>query len=97
MSKNFPMELLHTIIREALDDCLARGMVLPYIICIASSNGSVVCVRSNGESTDSALLAQHYEDSPVGGSLGLLVTDQNGEVAAARITATKQTNRLMWQ
>ena len=34
--------------RAALETCVERGMKLPFVLCSASPNGSVICMRVHG-------------------------------------------------
>jgi len=44
---------------DILERCLEMGMQMPFIMCSASPNGSVLCVRFAGEVPNK--LAEHYE------------------------------------
>jgi hypothetical protein len=67
--------------QEALDGCLKRGMQLPFIVCAVSLNGSVICMRANGMSADTDLLAEHYEGLGFLLPVNIMVIDKTGEAA----------------
>jgi hypothetical protein len=62
---------------EMLEACRERGMQPPFVVCAASRNGSVLCIRcSDGAEPD--VLAEHFE--PAGFTLPItcMVLDQAG-------------------
>ena len=72
--------------REALETCVERGMKLPFILCSASPNGSVICMRVRGGGIEPEQLCEHFEPEGFRMPVTLMVLDQNGE--AVRITIT---------
>jgi hypothetical protein len=70
---------LHT----ALIAGIQRGLKLPFIVCAVSPNGSVYCIRCNGEA-EPEMLAQHVEPEGFRAPVTFMVTDQTG--AAVRIS-----------
>jgi hypothetical protein len=72
---------------EAINRCIENGMKLPFIVCAASPNGSVLAVRFNdGRGPD--MLAEHFENHTFTTPLNIMVLDQNGE--AARVVIDKE-------
>jgi hypothetical protein len=72
--------------RAALETCVERGMKLPFILCSASPNGSVICMRVHGGGVEPEHLCEHFEPEGFRMPATLMVLDQNGE--AARVTIT---------
>jgi hypothetical protein len=73
-------------LREVLIACIQRGMQLPLIICAVSPNGSVYCIRCNGES-EPDMLAHHVEPEGFRLPVTFMVADQTG--ASVRISVEK--------
>ena len=76
---------------EILRICRERGMKLPFIICAASSNGTVFCMRFNGPGGEPDVLAQHDEPGGFKSPINWMVLDQNGE--AVRVTIDEERAR----
>ena len=66
-----------------LSECTNRGMQLPFVVCSASPNGSVIAVRyvEDGEPT---VLAEHFERDGFVFPVTTMIIDQAG--AAVRVT-----------
>jgi hypothetical protein len=62
--------------------CPGGEMKLPFILCAASPNDSVLCLRTDG--VDPEILAEHYEGGGFRAPITIMVLDQTGE--AVRIT-----------
>jgi hypothetical protein len=77
---------LKNYLSDAFDACLERGMQLPFIVCAASPNGSVLCMRVNGNGIDGYILAQHFEPPGFRIPITCMVLDQSGEAARLNIT-----------
>ena len=73
-------------LREVLIACIRRGMQLPFIVCAVSPNGSVYCIRCNGEA-EPDMLAYHVEPEGFRLPVTFMVADQTG--AAVRISVEK--------
>jgi hypothetical protein len=74
---------LANVIGEVLGECTARGMELPFIVCSASPNGSVLAVRCNSDD-EPDVLAEHYESAGFAMPMTIMVLDQQN--VAVRIT-----------
>jgi hypothetical protein len=72
---------------EALDACVDRGMQLPFIVCVASPNGSVLCMRFN-DGAEPDKLAEHYEPEGFSMPISLMVIDQTSK--AVRIVIEEE-------
>jgi len=71
---------------DILSACEDRGMQRPFIVCAASPNGSVLCVRANPDGEEPDVLAEHYDAHMFRLPITVMVLDQTGE--AVRITIT---------
>jgi hypothetical protein len=80
---------LSELIRDALRACVDRGMQPPFILCAASPNGSVLCMRMDGVSSPE-VLAEHYESAGFRVPITLMVLDQTGEAAIITIDAERR-------
>lgn len=69
-----------TVIRTCRDD----GMVMPFIVCAVSPNGSVVVNRVG--SGDVKPLAEHHEARGFSVPMTIVVIDQENKTAKATIT-----------
>jgi hypothetical protein len=67
---------------DVLNSCHRTGMVLPYIVCGISPNGSVTVIRMDGENVE--VLAEYYEGGGFRLPMTITVIDQKNE--AVRIT-----------
>ena len=76
---------LSDFVRQAITECEAKGMKLPFILCAASLNGSVFCIRTAG--SDREILAEHYEGGSFQLPINIMVIDQTGEAARIAIEA----------
>jgi hypothetical protein len=81
------MEALANYLADILDRCIQSGMQMPFILCAASPNGSVPCVRFNqpGEAPDQ--LAEHFEPEGFRTPMSCMIVDQTGEAIRVNITA----------
>ena len=66
-------------------------MKLPFIICAASPNGTVFCMRFNGPGGEPEVLAQHDEPRGFRSPINWMMLDQNGE--AVRVTIDVKRSR----
>jgi len=74
--------------RATLETCVERGMKLPFVLCSASPNGSVICMRVHGGGIEPEQLCEHFEPEGFRMPVTLIVLDQNSE--AARVTITTE-------
>ena len=82
----------HGELQSDLTDCIAAvirecrhdGMVMPFIVCAVSPNGSVVVSRVG--SGDAEPLVEHYEARGFSVPMTIVVVDQENTVAKATIT-----------
>lgn len=72
-------------IRDALEHCVENGMKLPFIMCAAAVNGSVVAMRVTGDEPET--LAEHFEDEGFELPINIMVMDQAGDAVRMRIGA----------
>ena len=78
------MEKLTEKLKDALDDCESMGMILPFIVCALSANGSVLCIRAKGGEPD--ILAEHYEPEGFRAPLTVVVLDQRAKAVRIEIS-----------
>jgi hypothetical protein len=80
------MDKLNYALADILKHCLTRKMVLPFIACAASLNGSILAVRYSAgeEGLDTEFLAQHSERNGFQTPITIIILDQAGE--AVRVT-----------
>jgi plastocyanin domain-containing protein len=84
------MDDLTEYLREALESCIERGMQPPFILCAASPNGSVICIRASGGEPE--ILAEHYDESNMfRAPITIMVLDQTGEAVRISIKAGRLT------
>ncbi len=79
-SKGDVTNFIGTVIRECRDD----GMIMPFIICAVSPNGSVAVSRVG--SGDVETLAEYYEGRGFSVPMTIVVVDQENTTAKATIT-----------
>ena len=65
-------------------ECRKGGMVMPFIVCAVSPNGSVVVTRVG--SGDAEPLAEHYEAHGFSVPMTIMIVDQENTAAKATIT-----------
>jgi hypothetical protein len=75
-------------VAEALDRCLARGMKLPFILCVAAVDGAVQALRFHGP----GITMEHLVKRAAPGGvmrlpLNVMIVDQMGEALRVLITA----------
>ncbi len=66
-------------------------MVLPFVICAASPNGSVLAIRADGRG-NSEILAKHFEPKGVQLPMTIMVLDQQNSAVRVTIDPTGQTS-----
>jgi hypothetical protein len=79
---------LTELIRGALRACIDRGMQAPFILCAASPNGSVLCMRIDDIPPE--MLAEHHEPAGFRIPITVMVLDQTGEAALITIDAERR-------
>ncbi len=79
-SKSDLTDFIGTVIRRCSED----GMVMPFIVCAVSPNGSVIVSRVG--SGDLEPLAEHHEARGFSVPMTIVVVDQENKVAKATIT-----------
>jgi hypothetical protein len=80
------MEELTQHLGPILQQCDNQEMQVPFILCAASPNGSVMAMRTDGENSD--VLAEHYEEQGFALPITIMVLDQAGK--AVRVTISQQ-------
>jgi hypothetical protein len=80
---------------EVLSDCLAKGMVLPFITICASPNGSVTALRYKADDAGEALaidpLPDHAERGGFELPVSIVIPDQSGEAVRVSIEQDRVT------
>jgi hypothetical protein len=84
---NATMNNLTEHLIEIFHACEERGMQVPFVLCAASPNGSVLCIRMHGDGTDPDVLAEHYEPEGFQMPVTCMVLDQTGEVVDITLKA----------
>jgi hypothetical protein len=72
---------------EIFDACTERGMRVPFVLCAASPNGSVLSIRIHGDGTPPDVLAEHYEREGFRMPITCMALDQGGDAVRITITA----------
>lgn len=85
------MDDLSVTIAEVLQKCLERGMRLPFILCSASPNGSVLAMRFSGPDAAPDVLAEHYDPAGFRMPMTIMILDQTNEAARVTLDATGKT------
>jgi hypothetical protein len=75
---------LKNFIGSVIRQCCNDGMIMPFIVCAVSPNGSVVVSRVG--SGDAEPLAEHYEARGFSVPMTIVVVDQENRAAKATIT-----------
>jgi hypothetical protein len=70
-------DLSETLAR-IVDECAQDGMALPFIVCAASPNGSVLVTRKMNAS-HTQVLAQHFENGGLKIPMSVMVLDQKNK------------------
>ena len=78
-------EKLGQFIIDVLTACGERGMQPPFIVCVASPNGSVLAVRIVGDGSPGESLAQHFEPEGFKTPITCMVIDQTGDAVRVSI------------
>lgn len=73
------MEQLSKIFTSALRACTERGMKLPFVLCAASRNGSILAMRVIGDGQSPDVLAEHYEGAGFALPVSIMIIDQAGD------------------
>jgi hypothetical protein len=76
---------LSEAIVKVLDDCVANKMVLPFIICAISPNGSIYAARFKGPGPMETL-AENFEGGGFRLPILLAVMDRTGKAVRMDIT-----------
>jgi|tagenome__1003787_1003787.scaffolds.fasta_scaffold18504069_2 hypothetical protein len=85
------MDDLSATIAEVLQECLDRGMQLPFIVCSASPNGSVLALRFSAAGDDPDILAEHYEPAGFEFPMTIMILDRTNDKALVTLDATGRT------
>ena len=78
-------------IAGAFEACLKKGMQLPFVLCVASPNGSVLAARFTAPGTAMKFLATHEEKEGWRLPINIMIVDQGGEAARVTLSATGET------
>jgi hypothetical protein len=84
------LEDLHDAFMGIYDHCADQGMVLPWIVCSVSPNGSTLVMRMHGDGTPVDVLAEHYEPQGVVLPMTIMVLDQRNEAAKVVLEPSKR-------
>lgn len=79
------MDQLTEALASLLDQCIDRGMQLPFVTVVVAPNGSVMAGRYTGSAH--MPLTTHVEDPGFRLPINIIIADQTGE--AARMTITQ--------
>jgi hypothetical protein len=79
-------ESLQDFLHDALKGCLEEGMVLPFIVCMVSPNGSAVIVRFTKPGMPMETLSKHVEDGGFGAPLTIIILDQENEAVRVEVS-----------
>jgi hypothetical protein len=77
---------------DVFKQCEESGMVVPFVGCAISSNGSVTALRMDGKS-DAQVLAEHTEGVGFRLPLTIVVVDRKNEAAKITIDTTGKITR----
>ena len=69
-----------------LEQCDAASMVPPFVLTVASANGSGAILRVRGDGSPPETLAEHFE--PSGFTMPLVVTLIDQHASSAKFTIT---------
>ena len=83
------MEQFSDWFAQIMRQCKQNGMVVPFIICAASPNGSVLAVRADGRG-NSDVLAKHFEPNGVQLPMTIMVLDQQNTTIRVTIDPNGQ-------
>jgi hypothetical protein len=78
-------------IADTIDECLAKGMKPPVIVCVVSPNGSVLVVRFSETGAEPDVLAEHFEARGFALPMTVVVVDQNNMAARICLEETGRT------
>ena len=81
---------------EIIRICRERNMKLPFIICAASPNGTVFCMRFSGPGGQPDVLAQHDEPGGFKSPINWMVLDQNGEGVRVTIDVKRERETVVF-
>jgi hypothetical protein len=84
------LEVLRDALLDIFDHCAGQGMVLPWIVCSASPNGSTLVMRLIGGGADPDVLAEHYEPQGFVLPMTIMVLDQHNEAAKVVLEPSKR-------
>ena len=85
-----PEVVLGLYFGEVFRQCEEGGMVVPFVACAISPNGSVIALRIAGES-DAQVLAAHAEGVGFRLPMTIVVVDQKNKAAKITIDTTGKT------
>jgi hypothetical protein len=85
------MEDFAAMLGEIFNRCEVQGMQLPFVVCAAAPNGSVLAMRHLGAGKDPDMLAEHSEDGMFRLPITIVVLDQCN--IAVRITVAADGKR----
>ena len=81
---------------EIIRICRERNMKVPFIICAASPNGTVFCMRFSGPGGEPDVLAQHDEPGGFKSPINWMVLDQNGEAVRVTIDVKRERETVVF-
>ena len=77
---------------DVFKHCEESGMVVPFVACAISPNGSVIALRMDGES-DTQVLAEHTEGAGFSLPMTIVVVDRKNGAAKITIDTTGKMTR----
>jgi hypothetical protein len=88
-----PLEVvLDLYFGDVFKQCEESGMVVPFVACAISPNGSVIALRMDGNS-DTQVLAEHTEGGGFRLPMTIVVVDRKNEAAKVTIDTTGRITR----
>ena len=84
---------LTSAMREVVQRCEGNGMAPPFVVIMASPDGTVFAMRMPRDGQDPDVLAEHFEGDEMRLPVSVMILDQNG--AATRVVI-KQPDRLSY-
>jgi hypothetical protein len=82
------MDELTRMFAQVLEHCIDQGMELPFILCAAAVNGTVLAFRFHQPGEEMELLAEHSSsDGMMQLPINIMIADQTGEAVQVTLNA----------
>jgi hypothetical protein len=79
-------ESLQDFLHDALKSCLEDGMVLPFVVCVVSPNGSSATVRFMKPGMPMETLTKHIEGDRFEAPLTIIILDQENNAVRIEVS-----------